>query len=265
MPRTTRGSGISCSGRARFVAPRVVSRLHGQTLTIAPFSDKHPANMHQSGTAARIALAVTTGFVTACSWQADVPANTGVNSSSPAVLRRSPPHLRPAQFRITRVGPPEDTRRRYMATTDDPAPACKFEVIVEHSRRTSDAPFSIAGIALRRQPGSDCTALLSRVSKQLDYSGSLPNPALADEVSGAIAIFAAGQSRTEGPDGTATYSSTPAGGWLDGKLFVAEGEGEVFLAMSERDGIAEFSIKDQDYAPIVVTELARIFLPRGAE
>jgi hypothetical protein len=48
-----------------------------------------------------------------------------------------------------------------------------------------------------------------------------------------------------------------------GKLFLADGAGEVYLSLNERDALGEFSLKDDGYAVIVVTELARILLPRA--
>lgn len=127
----------------------------------------------------------------------------------------------------------------------------------------TSAPFSMASLSLARLPGADCTAFLERVSKELGYSGKLPDPPRAAAVSGSLAIFSVGQSRSEGADGFAAYSSNPPGGWMTGKLFLVEGEGEVFLDMSERDGVAAFSIKDADYASIVVNELASVLLPDG--
>ena len=47
------------------------------------------------------------------------------------------------------------------------------------------------------------------------------------------------------------------------KLFLAGGEGEVFLNINAREGLGEFSIKDEDYATIVVTELAKVLLPKA--
>ena len=55
----------------------------------------------------------------------------------------------------------------------------------------------------------------------------------------------------------------PPGNWTAMKLFLADGEGEVFLNINARDGVGEFSIKDEDYATIVVTELAKVLLPKA--
>jgi hypothetical protein len=65
------------------------------------------------------------------------------------------------------------------------------------------------------------------------------------------------------PESGASFSPTPPGDWTVEKLFRADGEGEIFLNLNERDGVGEFSLKDSDYAAVVVTELAKIFLPRA--
>ena len=38
-------------------------------------------------------------------------------------------------------------------------------------------------------------------------------------------------------------------------------KGEVFLNLDVPDGLGELSVKDEDYAVIVVTELAKVLLP----
>jgi len=116
---------------------------------------------------------------------------------------------------------------------------------------------------LRRQPRSDCTKFLRRVAKELALSGSLPRPPAVEELECSIVILGTSQSRVEEPEIGPSFWPTPSGNWTAGKLFLADGEGEVFLNLNERDGIGEFSIKDEDYAAIVVTELAKILLPRA--
>jgi hypothetical protein len=105
--------------------------------------------------------------------------------------------------------------------------------------------------------------LLRRVAKQVAFSGPLPRPALVDELACSIVVLDTNQSRLEEPEIGATFSPTPTGNWSVGKLFLADGEGEVYLSLNERDALGEFSLKDDGYAVIVVTELARILLPRA--
>jgi len=155
-----------------------------------------------------------------------------------------------------------DSSRRYLATTDDPKP-CRFQIQQEPSRSSGGVPFRLAKVSLRRQPGSDCTEFLGRVAKQLDFAGSLPRPAPEDELQGSVVILDTDQSRSEEPEIGASFSSTPPGNWTVEKMFLVDGEGEVFLNLNERDSVGEFSLKDSDYAAVVVTELAKILLPRA--
>ena len=122
---------------------------------------------------------------------------------------------------------------------------------------------SLTRFALRRRAGADCTALLRRVATQLALSGCLPTPLPVDEISGSFVTLRYRQSRTYDPELGPTFSSTPAGTWTTGRVFVADGGGEVFLNLNERDGIGEFSIMDEDDADVVVNELAKILLPRA--
>jgi hypothetical protein len=58
-------------------------------------------------------------------------------------------------------------------------------------------------------------------------------------------------------------TSQPPGSWTVTKLFLADGKGEVFLNLNAAEHIGEFSVKDEDYATIVTTELAKVLLRRG--
>ena len=54
------------------------------------------------------------------------------------------------------------------------------------------------------------------------------------------------------------FSAKPGGGWITTKVFLSDGEAEVYLNLNPSIGIAEFSIKDEDYGDIVLRELATI-------
>jgi hypothetical protein len=58
--------------------------------------------------------------------------------------------------------------------------------------------------------------------------------------------------------------SKPPGHWTTGKLFLADGDAEVFLNLDSEEGIGEFSIKDEDFADVVIRELAKVLLPGTA-
>jgi hypothetical protein len=212
----------------------------------------------------RVRLVVWLSVLVACSRAPRVPGTAGAaaSSSAAAVAHKaaSEHSLAPAQFHFAAIGS-GDGSRDYLATTDD-APSCKFELRQGPAQSSGSGLFSFSKLSLRRRGGSDCTEFLRRVAKELSFSGNLPRPVLADELTCSIAVLGTNQSRFEEPEIGASFSSTPPGNWTAAKLFLADGEGEVFLNLNEKDGVGEFSIKDEDYAAIVVTELAKVLLPR---
>jgi hypothetical protein len=151
-----------------------------------------------------------------------------------------------------------------MAATDGTSPTCQFEIVIAKSNPATDAPFSFADAALVRRPASDCTALLRAVAQHIGFKGELPKPTLTDRLAATVAILGRNQSRKAGRGEVAGgFSSTPAGHWTVTKLFLADGDGEVFLNINAQERVGEFSIKDEEYATVVVTELAKILLPKA--
>ena len=197
-------------------------------------------------------LALATAIVAvACSRESRDPADAQARDD-----------LDPGAFQVTALGS-ADGSSRYLATTGETPPICQFEVMIEPARPADGAPFYFSKAALIRRPASDCTAFLKRLATHLAFTGELPRPAPVDRLDTSIAILGTNQSRL--PDNgviAGGFSSTPPGHWTASKLFLADGEGEVFLNINAPAGIGEFSIKDEEYATVVVTELARILLPR---
>jgi hypothetical protein len=170
--------------------------------------------------------------------------------------------LAPAQFHLTAT-PSAGAARNYLASTDDPAPACRFQIQLGSPRPIGGAPFAMTNVTLGREPGADCTRFLQRLGKALALSDDVQPPGPADALSCSYAMLGTHQSREDDPDFGASFSSTPAGNWTCGKLFLADGEGEVYLNLNEPERVGEFSLKDEGYATIVITELSKILLPRA--
>ena len=170
--------------------------------------------------------------------------------------------LSPGAFRVTDLGSTVGGGARYLATSSETPPVCQFEVVIEKSKAASATPFSFSEAALIRKPKSNCKAFLRGVATRLAFSGDLPKPPARNRLPVSIAILGVDQSRAP-DDGeiAGSFSSNPPGNWTATKLFLADGEGEVFLNINAQEGIGEFSIKDEDYATVVITELAKIFLP----
>src|SRR5215475_15007459 len=128
----------------------------------------------------------------------------------------------PGSFRIKSLGATKDGASRYVAT----AGTCRFELQINQGRPTSDARFSFADASLLRQPGADCTAFLHGLATLLEFKGELPTPALAEKVPATIAVLGANLSRKQD---TGSFSAKPPGHWMATKLFLADGDGEVYL------------------------------------
>jgi len=68
------------------------------------------------------------------------------------------------------------------------------------------------------------------------------------------AILGTNQTRIEGGG----FSGRPAGNWITTKIFLAGGNGEVYLDIDPVSGVGEFSLKDEEYGNIVLRELASV-------
>jgi hypothetical protein len=142
-------------------------------------------------------------------------------------------------------------------------PSCKFEIEIGKATSGGDGQFdfSFAPAAIVRRAGADCTQFLASLAPALGFSGDVPQPEPTSRLEASVTILGKNQSRANANAQIAgAFVGNPPGPWLVTKLFLADGEGEVFLNLNETDGFGEFSIKDPDYAELVVTELAKVLL-----
>jgi hypothetical protein len=167
------------------------------------------------------------------------------------------PALRPGMFRIVETSATPDGGTRYVADASDGAKACSFEIVIGKAKTTASGFFGFAPAAIVRRPRADCATFLKALAPQLGLRGKLPAPRPADKLTASVAVLGVNQSRdSASPEGG--FSSRPPGNWTVTKLFLAGGEGEVFLNLDAADHIGELSVKDEDYATIVMTELAKV-------
>lgn len=200
----------------------------------------------------RIGLAVAAILVCGCS-----------GAASREVPALSIDQLGPGAFRLSDLGATAGGTRYLASAEATPPSTCQFEVLIEKVQAMADAPFSFAEASLVRRPGSDCTTFLSALARHLGVRSALPTPGPVDRLSASLAILGRNQSRSADVGEVAgTFSSIPAGHWTATKLFLSDGEGEVYLNINVQEGFGEFSSKDEDYATVVVTELAKILLPK---
>lgn len=182
----------------------------------------------------------------------------GRAGSSSASSRVSPATPAAGEFQIVETVGNPGGGTQYVAKAGD----CSFEIIVGSAKPASGSVFTFAPASLVRRPHSDCTAFLAALAPQLGFKGPLPTPPRVSRLDASLAVLGSNQSRSsDRPEVAGGFSSRPPGHWTATKLFLADGEGEVFLNLNEHDRVGEFSIKDEDHALIVVTELAKLFLP----
>lgn len=167
----------------------------------------------------------------------------------------------PGAFRLAEAGTASAGSRRFVAT-DGPADTCRFEIQIAEASPAKVGPGGFARATLARHPASDCTAYLKRLAPSLGFKGDMPAVPPVKELEVVVSILGRDLSKAEERDGLAAgFSSTPRGNWLVTKVFLADGDGEVFLNLNTQEGVGEFSVKDVDHATKVVTELAKLLRP----
>ena len=174
-------------------------------------------------------------------------------------LATTPPSGHPGVFRLTPMAAPDANSVAYLAEAD----RCKFEIRVDRSRQRGSAGFvQFAKGELLPGAGSSCTPFLRRLAQELAFKGALPHPPPVRRLPVAFAILGEHSSRSpENLEVEGSFRDTPGGSWLVTKMFLADGEGEVYLNLNPKRGMGEFSQKDPDYAKVVLRELAKILPP----
>jgi hypothetical protein len=165
-------------------------------------------------------------------------------------------------FRIQRLASQTAGEAHYLAELGT---TCRFEIRIGEGTPGGDNQFdfSFAPAAISRRPETDCTGFLHDLAPELGFAGKLPAPQTVERLEESVVILGKNQSRAEENAQIAgAFVAEPPGAWMAMKLFLAAGEGEVFLNLNEQDGVGEFSLKDEEYGEIVVTELARVLLPQ---
>ncbi len=103
-------------------------------------------------------------------------------------------------------------------------------------------------------PGAEASVFLGDLKKALEAKQVPNNVVRVTSLPFEFVILGENQSRTA--DGG--FNTKPPGDWTAMKIYLARGEGEVFLNLNSAANKAEFSIKDSDYGDIVLTELAQV-------
>jgi hypothetical protein len=149
-------------------------------------------------------------------------------------------------------------RRQWSATYSSMGKTAKFRIEIDPSH-AGDAEDKALHVSFGKgrflpEPGSDASALLVDLKRALEAKAIPSKIDRVDALPFESAILGENQSRS--PDGG--FSSKPSGDWIAMKIFLAKGEGEVFLNLNPVANKGEFCIKDPDYGDIVLAELAKV-------
>ena len=130
-------------------------------------------------------------------------------------------------------------------------------------RPKGSMPFAFSKGAFVRDGHSDGTPFLKQIAEAIDAEGDVPSETERTErLEFSTAILGTSLSRQSGSDAIGgSFTSTKPGGWTVLKLFLADGEAEVYLNINPTLGQGEFATKDPEYGPVVIAEFAKVFLP----
>jgi hypothetical protein len=139
---------------------------------------------------------------------------------------------------------------RWEAFYRSPGHVARFTIVFDSPQETVSKPIPLSFGKGRfvAVPGSDGSALIAELKKQLEAKSIPAGVTRVQAVPFEYVILGRDQHR----DANSKVN------WITMKLFLGDGEGEVYLNLNPGQGKGEFSIKDSDYGDFVVKQLARV-------
>ncbi len=145
----------------------------------------------------------------------------------------------------------------WLATHESSGGIARFQISLVLKKSSGVPPFSFSKGTFIRVNDSQAEEFLRQVAAVLEAKPVKAGKKV-DRLDFTVAILGQGLSRSADQI-AGGFTSEPRGDWITTKVFVADGEGEFFLNLNPKQGVAEISIKDPDYGDIVLSELSRIF------
>jgi hypothetical protein len=137
--------------------------------------------------------------------------------------------------------------------------ATEFEIGLEIAEPVAPSPFAHGAVSFRRSPGSTPGTMLSDLSRCLGLRAVPAAGSPVGELRCDMSFMGSRLTRGAGPEMVAgSFTSSPPGDWIVGKVFFADGDGEVFLAVNPAERRGEFLAKDPEFSEAVVREFGRI-------
>ncbi len=180
---------------------------------------------------------------------------------------QSLPSNQPGSFALTEIdskGTSDGTLKIWRApsrATDGEPFDFRLEMLLKTPK--GDVPFAFSKGAIIREPGANGTRFLMEIARAIEADGDVASQAeRAERLDFSTAILGTSLTREAGDDIIGgRFTSTKSGDWIAFKLFLADGEGEVYLNVNPVIGEGEFTTKDPEYGEIVLRELAKVFYP----
>jgi hypothetical protein len=182
--------------------------------------------------------------------------------SSP--YRESLPADQPGSFALSEVESketPEGILKTWRATSRGGGEPFAFGLEILLKAPKDKGQFAFSKGALIREHGADGKRFLEEVGRAIEAGEVIPTKEeQVDRLEFATAILGTSLSWKTGDSVIAgSFTSSKPGDWIALKLFLADGEGEVYLNINPVIGQGEFATKDPEYGEVVLRELAKVF------
>jgi hypothetical protein len=163
-------------------------------------------------------------------------------------------------FRISELPSTRPGTRHWRATWDSAGQRTQFDIVLLVPPPGDSAPFEFThGWLLRRAPSESGLFLA-----QLAALHHVPFGDIGFETHDSLPFTAAilGRDQSQGTSPSdlraGAFRSDPPGPWLVTKLFLADGDAELFFNVDSADGVAEFVPKDPEYGRLLLPLLGSI-------
>lgn len=141
---------------------------------------------------------------------------------------------------------------RYIATHSMNGKTARFRIEIGKQKPADGFTFGTG--KLYSDPRSDASEFILELRRALEAQQLPDTSERLTELSFTAAII--GTNLSHAPEGG--FFADPPGPWTAIKIFLTDGEGEVFLNLNVKEGKGEFSIKDPEYGDSVLRELAKV-------
>lgn len=173
------------------------------------------------------------------------------------------PTANSVSFKITEVSSKtvgDVQEKEWLANYQSTGETAQFRIVLQLKQPSGNSPFTFSKGSIEHIDGSNPQTFLRHLTTALMAEGEIARQPKVDKLPLDIAILGIGMSRAGGTGQLAGggFATHPAGSWIVTKVFLAEGEAEVYLNLDPVSGVGEFSLKDPGYGNVVIQELSRV-------